>query len=358
MRTARVRLEQGGVKTVWFNAWKYDRKEAIWNALIQTIFYEMQNDPKYARRARRILFRRRVIRASKELAKYSAKVGTRFVPGGILREEDIDGILNALGSSADDKLFEFVHTFETEFDKLVKEYVGMEGYLVVFIDDLDRCLPENAIEVIEALKLYLDRARCIFVLGIEPAIFEEAIKKRYPMSAAVSATDYLEKIVQVPIVLPRARTDMLLSLASVADDKFPHKSRRMGELLRVGTSRNPRRAKRFFNAFVMASRIEPDELSLEQKLSLAKVLLIQMRFPHFYRALLEDPSLVTRLSGAEPVAWKEAGVERLHDDAGLLRFLDETKEIAAEAEDVRRWVRAAAQAGSSDEVGDGDDATS
>jgi hypothetical protein len=72
-----------------------------------------------------------------------------------------------------------------------------------------------------------------------------------------------------------------------------------------------------------------------------------MRFSYFYRALLEDPSLIKRLSGAERAAWTEAGVERLYEDVGLRRFLDETKEIAAEAKDVRRWVRAAAQAGSS-----------
>src|SRR3954471_17367395 len=39
------RLRKTGQKTVWFNAWKYDGKEALWNALIQTIFYAMQNDP-------------------------------------------------------------------------------------------------------------------------------------------------------------------------------------------------------------------------------------------------------------------------------------------------------------------------
>src|SRR5215216_3273895 len=45
MEMVRTRLKSDGVKTVWFNAWKYDNKEVIWNALIQEIFYEMHRDP-------------------------------------------------------------------------------------------------------------------------------------------------------------------------------------------------------------------------------------------------------------------------------------------------------------------------
>jgi hypothetical protein len=152
MVEAKLRPE---VKTVWFNAWKYDGKEVIWNALIQTIFLEMKTDPSFVASDQRSAFVERVVRVSTELAKYAAKVGTRFVPGSLLKDEDVDEVWRILGSSADDRLFEFVNRFEVEFDNLVQEYVGDDSYLVVFIDDLDRCLPENAIQVLESLKLYL-----------------------------------------------------------------------------------------------------------------------------------------------------------------------------------------------------------
>src|SRR5579884_3395575 len=29
------------IKTIWFNPWKYDKKEDLWNALIQTILYSI-----------------------------------------------------------------------------------------------------------------------------------------------------------------------------------------------------------------------------------------------------------------------------------------------------------------------------
>ena len=35
---------EAGIKTLWFNPWKYDAKEDIWNALIQTLVnYLLEN---------------------------------------------------------------------------------------------------------------------------------------------------------------------------------------------------------------------------------------------------------------------------------------------------------------------------
>ena len=251
MQMVQERLHRRKVKTVWFNAWKYDGKEVIWNAFLQTILLKMRGDGPAGGEASRKAFRERVADTARSLARYSAKVGTRFIPGGIVREEDVDALLDILGSSADSRLFEFINRFETEFDQLVREYVGDSGYLVIFIDDLDRCLPENAIQVLEALKLYLDRTNCVFVVGSEPAVIEEAIRRRYADNPVLSAEEYLEKIVQIPFFVPRVRVrDALLPLAG---DIFTREETKQMELLvRVGTRRNPRRVKRFLNAFMIA----------------------------------------------------------------------------------------------------------
>lgn len=335
MKMVEKRLADVGVKTVWFNAWKYDGKETIWNALIQTIFLAMKRDAGPGRD----MFKQQVIHASKELAKYAAKVATRFVPGGMLREEDVDAVLAAIASGADDELFEFVNRFENEFDALVRQYVGAEGYLVVFIDDLDRCLPDNAIEVMEALKLYLDRANCVFVVGAEPEIIEEAIRRRYNDNPSLAAVDYLEKIIQVPFVLPRMRTDMALRLADDAEVRHAFAGDvEMARLIRIGTNRNPRRVKRLFNAFTVASRSGGD-LSRQEQRSLAKILVIQMRFPRFYRELAQNAMLIEKLTSGDRAAWIQEGVGSLYEDFALRRFLKRTQAISGDPQLVRRWIR-------------------
>lgn len=344
MRMVQQRLIDAGARTVWFNAWKYDGKEVIWNALIQTIFLAMKRE--LDKTDSRKELRDRVVRAARELAKYAAKVGTRLVPGGIVKEEDVDQLLEALGSSADDPLFEFVNRFEATFDALVAEYVGEQAYLTVFIDDLDRCLPENAIEVMEALKLYLDKAQCVFVVGVEPGVIEEAIRRRYGDNPSLSATQYLEKIIQIPFVLPRIRTDMALALAGpLADQVFPGADDQaarteMARLVRYGMSRNPRRVKRFANSFMIASRIA-GEVSSESQLILAKVLVLQMSFPRFYRELVRDPGLIEKVSTADKSVWEREDIGRLHEDLLLRRFLEQTRRIPSEAAQVRPWIRLA-----------------
>ncbi|MGN5377609.1 P-loop NTPase fold protein [Streptomyces lasalocidi] len=57
--------------------------------------------------------------------------------------------------------------FETDFADAVREFVGEDGRLVVFVDDLDRCTPESAMTVLESLKLFLAHSQCVFVLAMD-----------------------------------------------------------------------------------------------------------------------------------------------------------------------------------------------
>ena len=49
----------------------------------------------------------------------------------------------------------------------------------VFVDDLDRCLPEKAIEVLEAIKLFLEAPGTVFVLGMDREVVERGVESRY-----------------------------------------------------------------------------------------------------------------------------------------------------------------------------------
>jgi hypothetical protein len=346
MEMIRERLADDGVKTVWFNAWKYDSKEIIWNALIQTIFYTISQDESVKDARDGAKLRGRVKHMASGLARYAAKVATRFVPGGIVREEDVDGVIQALTTSATDPAFSFINEFEQEFDKLVCEYVGEDGVLVVFIDDLDRCLPENAINAMEALKLYLDKANCVFVVGAERSIVEEGIRQRYKGNSNLSAEDYLDKIIQLPFVLPRTGTEHAMSLLGV--NQQDNYDANMKNLIIEGTGGNPRRVKRFANAFWVLSKIA-GELEPADANRLGKVLMIQMRFPRLFDQLVDDHELVDAMTRAlagdsslrTRVSASSAQVEQLFDDAEMKRFLNATSAISMESDEVERWIRLA-----------------
>jgi hypothetical protein len=348
MNLVRKGLEAQGTKTVWFNAWKYDGKEVIWNALMQAIFYQMKSDPDMQEQGD---FLGRVKDAAGKLALFAAKAATRFIPGDIVKEEDVDAVVAALKPlSANDEQFEFINKFEETFDHLVKEYVGPTGKLVVFVDDLDRCLPENAVAILEAIKLYMDRTNVMFVLGVEPAVIEEGIRARYRDNPKLQAKDYLEKIVQLPFVMrgldPSSARSLTLPFEEAAGWSGDPV---MQQLIYAGTAANPRRIKRFINTYYVLSRIA--ELAGGKPLQddahrLALVLLLQMRAPDIYAELVRSPALLRDYREAcdLPTKEREDQFERrkefkaIFEDASLRAFLDQAKGIPVDPGYLERWV--------------------
>jgi formylglycine-generating enzyme required for sulfatase activity len=127
-----------------------------------------------------------------------------------------------------------------------------EGALVVFVDDLDRCLPEKTVQVLEAIKLFLDKHGCVFVLGADTRIVQEAVASHYKNTGITgeSAADYLEKIIQLRFELPPILTEQMgdylqndPSAKHVVDDQV----RQHWPALVTGADINPRRVKKVVN---------------------------------------------------------------------------------------------------------------
>ncbi len=81
---------------------------------------------------------------------------------------------------------------------------------VVFIDDLDRCLPEKAVEVLELIKTVFNLESFAFVLALDEEVVERGIGHRYMAyhlagkkpDMPITGFEYLEKIVHLPFRLP------------------------------------------------------------------------------------------------------------------------------------------------------------
>ena len=76
--------------------------------------------------------------------------------------------------------------------------------LVVFIDELDRCKPSFAIEMLERIKHYFDDERIIFVVSINKEQLIHTISNYY--GSEFDATRYLNRFFDVSINLPEIST--------------------------------------------------------------------------------------------------------------------------------------------------------
>jgi hypothetical protein len=323
-------------------------------------------------------FRERVKETATKLAVFAAKKATMFIPGNLVKPEDVDTLIEAFRPfSANDEQFEFINKFEASFDELVRDYVGDKGRLVVFVDDLDRCLPENAIQVLEAIKLYLDRANVTFVIGAERAVIEQGIRERCKGNVRLSAKEYLEKIVQLPFVMrglsEAAALGLMLpysgALGSVRSTVAPSSPSsepreanaspgpktagyqdddRMRHLVFAGTDSNPRRIKRFINTyyvlFQMSERAGSPVLSHSHQLAI--VLLTQMRFPEIYDDMIREPGLIDSFQKAldlnvdqrDDLFRRRDNLRRMFEDAAARRFFEATKGIDCSRTALEPWV--------------------
>ena len=99
--------------------------------------------------------------------------------------------------------------------------------LVIFIDDLDRCKPPKAVDIIQAINQYLDCPGCIFVIGMDSSAVVASIEIKYKKlfnkiksenAESVSpGRFFLDKIVQVsfhiPEVTEKSMKEMVSSIA-------------------------------------------------------------------------------------------------------------------------------------------------
>ncbi len=74
--------------------------------------------------------------------------------------------------------------------------------MLIFIDDIDRCLPEQQVRLLEAIHfLASTRARVVFVVAIDSNMALESLAHRYG-SKSFGASTYLDKIFDVRLSLP------------------------------------------------------------------------------------------------------------------------------------------------------------
>lgn len=95
---------------------------------------------------------------------------------------------------------EEITAFRTEFGEVL---AGLNRKLVVFIDNLDRCLPANSIHTLEAIRLFLFLPNTAFVVAADEDMIRHAVSEHFHDPGDRLVTDYLDKLIQVPIYVPR-----------------------------------------------------------------------------------------------------------------------------------------------------------
>jgi hypothetical protein len=207
-----------------------------------------------------------------------------------------------------------------ELDAFKKVAQGKNRNLkvVVFIDDLDRCLPWQAVRLLEAIKLALGQRCFVFVLGLDPRhLIAHMVKLYHDQGITTSKADgqsYFQKLVQVWFNVPKDEeyfptfVGKHIELVSRLGVLTPGTDQSYADLIKKHVAPyagaacywNPRRVVRLLNMFITElslyeqrndqSRMPHDEFEM-----LCARTLIQSAHPYMYRDLVQNPSLAEEL---------------------------------------------------------------
>jgi predicted KAP-like P-loop ATPase len=358
--------EEKDVLCIRFNGWRFQGFEDAKASLIESIITEIRDSRPTCKKVKEfatdLLKRVDCLKLSKKALGWGTTLLTGLPTPGIIG--DVLGVLSFLkpkkksGSdegSTDEgeestatallegllkpkeeaKIPEQMVEFDKIFIKLLEE--SKLRKLVVLVDDLDRCLPEIAIETLEAIRLFLFAPKTAFIVAADEGMIQYAVRKHFPdlpqSSGPVSyAQNYLEKLIQVPFRIPAlgpVETQIYITLLlaeaelGATDPRFTrllekakeitakpwlgeildiqaiqdilgHSARAVSETLRIGpqiykiladgTSGNPRQIKRFISAMLLRQTVAAERgFGQEIKLPyLAKIMLAERFHPQFF----------------------------------------------------------------------------
>lgn len=288
MRMVQTKLKQPNtlvetkVLTVWFNAWRYEREDRYsLIALMKTIAYAMGEEERY-KKIQPILLRGLGI-LGKDILR---SLALRYVMSEKGMEEIEKKLLPKLDllSKVDKETvyFEGLETIEKEMKDIVKT-----SKIVIFIDDLDRCSPKRAIEVLESIKVFLDIEGFFYVIGLSQDKLEQLIELAYKDIA--TGSEYLQKIIQLKMVIPSWEHDIGEFIEKILKDRLDKEYyeaiTQNKDLILMCLQKNPRQIKQFINRYII-SHENSFRVNNQSKYDEYLVLeLLNVTWPTFYRLI-------------------------------------------------------------------------
>ena len=296
--------DKKNIVTVQFETWRYEREEQFaLIPLLKTIAFALPDEQKFEK------LREKLKRGATNLLKRTPDIASAIVSKflgeqtGEISKNVIESFKREFNSKVellaevdrDTLYFDGFEDIKKELKKIIDENRNFR--IVVFVDDLDRCSPKKTLEVLESIKVFLGMEGFIYVIGISHDVVTKLIDIEYEKSG-VKGEQYIKKMIQIPITLPKWDHEDISKLVSnfiekdVIHEKYKATIKENIELISKAVEYSPRELKRFLNNFIVAYEI----FSKKEGIKLKELLLIQaiqIRWNDFYDLLVKLGTTLT-----------------------------------------------------------------
>ncbi len=199
-------LDNEDFKTLYFNAWENDFEQDILVTLISELkeLKTSKNEESF----------KKVINKAFPLAKSLALGLLKTQIEKHVGNEFVQEFINQTSSSIADGLQEQIEIytskkksiaeFRQSFEKFVSQTTDSKP-VVFIIDELDRCRPNYAVELLEQLKHLFSVSGIVFVLSIDKVQLGNAVRGVYG-SDLIDSNEYLRRFIDIEYSIPEPDT--------------------------------------------------------------------------------------------------------------------------------------------------------
>lgn len=172
--------EQENILTISLNPWRYNDEDSLIKNFLKKIADVLG---------------KKLETKKEKLGAFVEKYGTI----GAIIGKDVSEIGKNLGAVE-------LETLKSRIDEFLNE---SESKLVIFVDDIDRLDKQEIYALFRLVKLTADFTKTTYILSFDEKMVASAIGKRFGEGNKKSGKNFLEKIIQVPLQIPRAQPDDL-----------------------------------------------------------------------------------------------------------------------------------------------------
>lgn len=234
---------------------------------------------------------------------------------------------------------------QASVNRVFERTTNQKKRFIIFIDDLDRIEPADAVSLLELLKNIFSVNHCVFVLAIDYDVVIKGLSKKFGEKNTQNEREYkafFDKVIQLTFKMPMSNYDIgnyvynLLDKTQFISDlslerqelkEYFHK------IIALTVKGNPRSIKRLVNSLTLmtitAEQIEiTDKKSAnvnQEKQLLFALVCLQISFPELYNLLAHEPDFIS---------WNE---DLFSEQVGLFTLTNEFEEIFANAKELEEF---------------------
>lgn len=189
-------IKEHKYKVFYYDAWKHDKSNNPFFTLLRTMILTFGGIDYFKEETS---FIKSLLKGASYIVKGVTPIDAELIFKGT---KELCGINNAEQFSE----LEFIEQMDNQVDSFL-DYIceGQYDKLVIFIDELDRCKPSFAVELLEIIKHYFNHDKVIFVLSTNLSEFQHCIKQYY--GDGFNGWKYLDRFIDLRLTLPTISTE-------------------------------------------------------------------------------------------------------------------------------------------------------